>query len=84
MFVFTSHDRNVICANARNQNGTSVLGSLREQLGVNATLKTAFAMSIVIVGAVVIYETFQQDSWWYGSSLAMAWGATVSWVRNLI
>ncbi len=51
---------------------------------MNATLKTALAMSIVIVGAVVIYETFQQDSWWYGSSLAMAWGATVSWVRNLI
>lgn len=56
----------------------------REQFGVNATLKTGLAMSIVIVGAVVIYETFQQDSWWYGSGLAMAWGATVSWVRNLV
>ena len=41
-------------------------------------------MSIVIVGAIVIYETFHQDSWWYGSGFAMAWGATVSWVRNLI
>jgi hypothetical protein len=58
--------------------------SSREQFGVNATVKTALAMSIVIVGAIVIYETFHQDSWWYGSSLAMAWGATVSWVRNLI
>ena len=41
-------------------------------------------MSIVIVGAVAIYETFQQDAWWYGSSLAMVWGATVSWLRNLV
>ncbi len=56
----------------------------RELFGVNATLKTGVAMSIVIVGAVAIYETFHQDAWWYGSSLAMAWGATVSWVRNLI
>ncbi|MBO0716921.1 MAG: hypothetical protein J2P55_06250 [Rhizobiales bacterium] len=51
---------------------------------MNATVKTALAMTIVIVGAIVIYETFHQDSWWYGSSVAMAWGATVSWVRNLI
>jgi hypothetical protein len=51
---------------------------------VNPTLKTALAMSIVIVGAIVIYETFHQDSWWYGSGLAMAWGATVSWARNLV
>jgi hypothetical protein len=58
--------------------------SARELFGVNATFKTALAMSIVIVGAIVIYETFHQDSWWYGSGLAMAWGATVSWVRNLI
>ncbi|MGB5184456.1 MAG: hypothetical protein WBO12_20020 [Xanthobacteraceae bacterium] len=49
-----------------------------------AMFKTALAMSIVIGGAIVIYETFHQDSWWYGSSLAMAWGATVSWARNLI
>jgi hypothetical protein len=33
-------------------------------------------MSIVIAGAIVIYETFHQDLWWYGSGLAMAWGAT--------
>ena len=58
--------------------------SSRESFGVNATFKTALAMSIVIVGAIVIYETFHQDSWWYGSGVAMAWGATVSWVRNLI
>jgi hypothetical protein len=58
--------------------------SSRESFGVNAMFKTALAMSIVIVGAIVIYETFHQDSWWYGSGLAMAWGATVSWVRNLI
>jgi hypothetical protein len=51
---------------------------------VNATLKTGLAMSIVVVGAIVIYETFHQDSAWYGSGLAMAWGATVSWVRNLV
>jgi hypothetical protein len=51
---------------------------------VNATFKTALAMSIVIVGAIVIYETFHQDSWLYDSGMAMAWGATVSWVRNLI
>ena len=51
---------------------------------MNATFKTALAMSIVVAGAIVIYETFYQDSWWYGSSLAMAWGATVSLVRNLI
>ena len=56
----------------------------REQFGVNATVKTGLAMSIVIVGAVAIYETFQQDVWWYGSGLAMAWGATVSWLRNLV
>ncbi len=56
----------------------------RELFGVNATLKTGLAMSVVIVGAVVIYETLHQDSWWYGSGLAMAWGATVSWVRNLV
>jgi hypothetical protein len=54
------------------------------KFGVNATLKTALAMSIVIVGAIAIYESFHQDSWWYGSGLAMAWGATVSWVRNLV
>jgi hypothetical protein len=54
------------------------------EFGVNATLKTGLAMSIVIVGAIVIYETFHHDSWWYGSGLAMAWGATVSWVRNLV
>ena len=47
-------------------------------------VQTALAMSIAIVGAIVIYETFHQDSWWYGSGVAMAWGATVSWVRNLI
>jgi hypothetical protein len=63
--------------------------SSRQQFGVNAMFKTAMfktalAMSIVIGGAIVIYETFHQDSWWYGSSLAMAWGATVSWARNLI
>ena len=58
--------------------------SSRESFGVNATFKTALAMSIVIVGAIVIYETVHQDSWWYGSGVAMAWGATVSWVRNLI
>lgn len=51
---------------------------------MNATLKTGLAMSVVVVGAIVIYETFHQDSWWYGSGLAMAWGATVSWARNLI
>ena len=51
---------------------------------MNATLKTGLAMSIVIAGAIAIYETFHQDSWWYGSGLAMAWGATVSWVRNLV
>jgi hypothetical protein len=51
---------------------------------VHATLKTGLAMLIVIVGAIAIYETFHQDSWWYGSSLAMGWGATVSWVRNLV
>jgi hypothetical protein len=58
--------------------------SSREQFGVSATVKTALAMSAVVVGAIVIYETFHQDSWWYGSGLAMAWGATVSWVRNLV
>lgn len=58
--------------------------SSRESYGVNATFKTALAMSIVIVGAIVIYETFHQDSWLYDSGMAMAWGATVSWVRNLI
>jgi hypothetical protein len=51
---------------------------------VNATLKTALAMSIVIAGAVVIYETVHQDSWWYSSGLAMAWGAAVSWARNMV
>jgi hypothetical protein len=51
---------------------------------VNATFKTALAMSIVVVGAIAIYETFHQDSWWYGAGMAMAWGATVSWVRNLV
>jgi hypothetical protein len=55
-----------------------------EQIGVSATFKTALAMSIVVAGAIVIYETFHQDSWWYGSGLAMAWGATVSLVRNLV
>jgi hypothetical protein len=54
------------------------------KFGVNATIKTALAMSIVIVGAIVIYEIFHQDSWWYGSGLAMAWGAMVSWARNLV
>jgi hypothetical protein len=49
---------------------------------MNAVLKTAIAMLIVIAGAVVIYETVTQD--WYTSGLAMAWGATVSWARNLI
>ena len=34
--------------------------SSRESFGVNATFKTALAMSIVIVGAIVIYETFHQ------------------------
>jgi hypothetical protein len=58
--------------------------SSREQFDVNATLKTGLAMSIVVVGAIVIYETFHRDSAWYGSGLAMAWGATVSWVRNLV
>jgi hypothetical protein len=47
-------------------------------------LKTAIAMSIVIAGAVVIYETVNQDSWWYASELAMAWDATASWARNLV
>jgi hypothetical protein len=56
----------------------------REELGLNATVKTGLAMSIVVVGAIAIYESFNQDSWWYGSGLAMAWGATVSWVRNLV
>jgi hypothetical protein len=51
---------------------------------VNATLKTAVAMSIVIAGAIVIYEALHQDSWWYSSGLAMGWGAIVSWARNLI
>jgi hypothetical protein len=51
---------------------------------MNAVLKTAIAMLIVIAGAVVIYETVNQDPWWHTSGLAMAWGATVSWVRNLI
>jgi hypothetical protein len=41
-------------------------------------------MSIVIAGAVVIYQAFSHDTWWYGSGLAMAWGATVSWARNLL
>src|ERR1700745_797155 len=36
-----------------------------EQFGVNAMFKTALAMSIVICGAIIIYETFHQDSWWY-------------------
>jgi len=69
----------------RNQNRMSGL-ALRpgSEFSVNATLKTGLAMSIVIVGAIVIYETFHHDSWWYGSGLAMAWGATVSWVRNLV
>jgi len=51
---------------------------------MNATLKTAVAMSIVIAGAIVIYEALHQDSWWYGSGLAMCWGAMVSWARNLV
>lgn len=51
---------------------------------MNATLKTAVAMSIVIAGAIAIYETLHQDSWWYGSGLAMGWGAMVSWARNLV
>jgi hypothetical protein len=61
-----------------------VSGSAREKFSVNATFKTALAMSIVVAGAIVIYEIFHQDSWWYGSGLAMAWGATVSLVRNLV
>src|SRR5262249_20045110 len=28
-------------------------------------------------------ETFHQDSWWYGSGVAMGWGATGSLVRNM-
>jgi hypothetical protein len=51
---------------------------------VNATLKTAMAMSVVIAGAVVIYEAFHENIWWYSSGLAMAWGAAVSWARNLV
>jgi hypothetical protein len=51
---------------------------------VDAMLKTAVAMSVVIAGAILIYEISHQDSWWYGSGLAMAWGATVSWARNLV
>ena len=49
---------------------------------MNAVLKTAIAMLIVIAGAVVIYETVNQD--WYTSGLAMAWGAAISWARNLV
>jgi len=49
---------------------------------MNPLLKTAIAMFIVIAGAVVIYETINQD--WYGSGLAMAWGAAISWARNLV
>jgi hypothetical protein len=56
----------------------------REELGLNATVKTGVAMSIVVAGAIAIYASFNQDSWWYGSGLAMAWGAAVSWVRNLV
>jgi hypothetical protein len=51
---------------------------------VNATFKTAVAMAIVVAGAVVIHKTIHQNHWWYGSGLAIAWGATVSWVRNLV
>jgi hypothetical protein len=49
---------------------------------MNPMLKTAIAMLIVIAGAVVIYETVNQD--WYTSGLAMAWGAAISWARNLV
>ncbi len=35
-------------------------------------------MSIVIAGAIVINEALHQDSWWYGSGLAMGWGATTA------
>ena len=45
---------------------------------------SALAMAIVVAGAVVIYETVHQDHWWFGSGLAMAWGARVSWARNLV
>jgi len=54
------------------------------RITMNATLKTAVAMSIVIAGAIVIYEALHQDSWWCGSGLAMIWGAMVSWARNLV
>jgi hypothetical protein len=62
--------------------GATVRGKVR--ITVNATLKTAVAISIVIAGAIVIYEALHQDSWWYGSGLAMGWGAMVSWARNLV
>jgi hypothetical protein len=60
----------------------SLRGTVRQT--VNATLKTAIAMAIVVAGAVVIHETVHQDPWWYGTALAIAWGATVSWARNFV
>jgi hypothetical protein len=51
---------------------------------MNATIKTAIAISILVAGAVVIHQIVRQEPWWYGSGLAMAWGATVSWARNLV
>jgi hypothetical protein len=82
---FLFWDRNEEYFPQWNQNRGSGLALRRgSQFSVNAMFKTALAMSIVIVGAIVIYETFHQDSWLYDSGMAMAWGATVSWVRNLI
>jgi hypothetical protein len=60
----------------------SLRGTVRQT--VNATLKTAIAMAIVVAGAVVIHATVHQDHWWYGTALAIAWGATVSWARNFV
>ena len=51
---------------------------------MNATIKTTIAISILVAGALVIHEIVRQEPWWYGSGLAMAWGATVSWARNLV
>jgi hypothetical protein len=79
-FCFATVAKNTFRMEPRQRVGASS----RESFGVNATFKTALAMSIVIVGATVIYETFHQESWLYDSGMAMAWGATVCWVRNLI
>jgi hypothetical protein len=36
-------------------------------------------MAIMVAGAFVIHKAVYQDHGWYGSGLAMAWGATVCW-----